>query len=288
VTLLARRLSSRGVILCYHNVVPTNAAGAWDQLGLHMPVAAFERQMQWLRKHYTVVPLDEFAARFARHASLRGLAAVTFDDGYNGVFEHAWPVLRDLGIPATAFILGAAPEAGDAFWWDDPAVLRAYSPERRQTWLTALAGDSTLIAQSITPARRPRGPSLCRKAGWPQIAEAARAGLRLGAHSMTHRSLPLLDDVELQREVSECRDRIVTATGVTPEFFAYPYGNWDKRVRAAIRGAGYRGAVTLEFDAHAPPIDVWSLPRVSIPAGIRDSAFQAWSAGLNLSRSRSA
>ncbi|TMC72681.1 MAG: polysaccharide deacetylase family protein [Chloroflexi bacterium] len=225
--------------------------------------------------------------RWSNRESLRGVAALTFDDGYAGVFDHAWPLLRDLSIPATVFIVAEAPGRDEPFWWDDPEVLRAYSPARREHWLTALRGDSATIVESLTRARRPspgKAPSARMPAPWETIAAAAAPGrgLQLGVHSATHRSLPALDERDLHREVVESRDVIQLRTGVTAEFFAYPYGLWNDRVRRAVRSAGYRAAFTLESgDSTA---DAWALPRMNVPAGIDDAAFEAWTAGLNLRR----
>src|SRR6267142_5683292 len=119
---LARMLRSDGVILCYHNVVADGEGAPGNGLDLHMPRTNFERQMLWLRRHYEVVSLEEFVARRAGGESLRGVAAVTFDDGYAGVFAHAWPLLQQLGLPATVFVVAHAPEARAEFWWDHPAV----------------------------------------------------------------------------------------------------------------------------------------------------------------------
>lgn len=164
-TALARRLSRGGVILCYHNVVAGTDAGPSDRLGLHMRLPTFERQMRWLAGTYEVVPLADLVGGWSRGASLRGLAAVTFDDGYSGVFDHAWPLLRDLSIPATVFVVAEAPGRDEGFWWDDPDVLRAHSPARHRHWLTELRGDSVTIAESVVPARRPRPPlPRCRPA----------------------------------------------------------------------------------------------------------------------------
>jgi len=284
-TALARRVST-GVVLCYHNVAAGTDAGHSDRLGLHMPLPTFERQMRWLAGHYDVVPLAQLVDRVSRSESLRGLAAVTFDDGYGGVFEHAWPLLRDLGIPATVFVVADAPGRDEGFWWDDPDVLRAYSPTERQRWLTAFRGDGRRIVEALAPARGPwQAPPWCRPATWHVITEAARSGLQLGVHSATHRSLPALEEHDLQREVAESRDVIRRRTGVTPEFFAYPYGLWNDRVRRAVRLAGYRAAFTLEDGHVGAKVDAWALPRVNVPAGIEDAAFQAWTAGLTLRRS---
>jgi peptidoglycan/xylan/chitin deacetylase (PgdA/CDA1 family) len=285
-TAIARELSRGGVILCYHNVIAGTEVGPSGQLGLHMTLATFERQMRWLAANYAVVSLEELMIPRSRGRSRR-VAAVTFDDGYSGVFDYAWPLLRDLNIPATVFVVAEAPEGEAGFWWDHEEVQRAHSPARRQHWLTSLRGDSAAIVQSVGPARnsgRPLRPSppCCRPADWQTIRDAVASGLRLGAHSATHRALPTLDEFELQREVVESRDVITRRAGVTPEFFAYPYGLWDERVRGVVRSAGYRGALTLDYGHNAATADPWALPRVNVPAGIEDAAFQSWIAGLNL------
>jgi peptidoglycan/xylan/chitin deacetylase (PgdA/CDA1 family) len=287
VTTLARRLSTGGVILCYHNVVAESGVGSGGSPGLHMPLSTFERQARWLAATYDVVPLAEFVGRVARGASLRGVAAVTFDDGYDGVFEHAWPLLHHLGLSATVFVVAEAPGRDEGFWWDHPEVVRHSSPDRRRHWLTALRGDSAPIVQSLALGHRPLPhlpPRACRPAAWRTIAEAARSGLHLGVHSATHRSLPALAEAELRREVVDSREIIRSRTGVTAELFAYPYGLWNERVRRAVRSAGYRAAFTLDGGRNATTTDPWTLPRVNVPAGIGDAAFQAWTAGLSLRR----
>lgn len=292
-TAIARRRSRSPLILCYHNVVAASDNGSGDTLGLHMPVGAFGRQMRWLADTYDVVSLAELVSRHSTGASLRGLAAVTFDDGYRGVFENALPVLRDLGIPATVFVIAEAPEREARFWWEDPDVLHAYSPARRQDWLTRLRGDGAAIERSIARIDRSSSDSPTRlsshfPAGWPTISDATRSGLQLGVHSATHRSLPTLNESELHHEVVRSREIIRSRTGITPDFFAYPYGLWNNRVRGAVRAAGYRAAFTLDDGPDANTTDPWALPRMSIPARIGDAAFHAWTAGLNPRRGREA
>jgi len=77
---------------------------------------------------------------------------------------------------------------------------------------------------------------------------------------------------------------IARETHVRPEFFAYPYGLWDQRVQRAVQAAGYRGAVTLDRGLNRVGADSWTLRRVNVPAGIHESAFQAWVSGLALRR----
>ncbi len=282
-TALVRHLRSAGVFLCYHNVVfPTGAVQTGDR-GVHIPVDRFRDQMRWLVSHYDVIPVSEFLDRLAARKATRRMASVTFDDAYTGVFEHAWPVLHELRISATVFVIATAPGRRERFWWDRLAVQRAQSDRAREQWLTALRGDEAAILGSL-PAVADEKPAAAAylPADWEVIARAVGAGLDLGVHSATHRSLPTLDDAELTYEIETSREIIARHTGVTPEVFAFPYGRWDGRVRRRVKQAGYRAALTLDYGLVSPDADPWALPRVNVPAGIPDSAYRAWAAGLSL------
>jgi peptidoglycan/xylan/chitin deacetylase (PgdA/CDA1 family) len=278
---VSRRLRDAGLILCYHNLVGTDALPFGDP-GLHMPRDRFEAQIRWIAERYTVVPLRELVDRVTSGASLRAVAAVTFDDGYTGVFEHAVPILRALNIPATVFVVAEAVGCKRAFWWDRPDVVSAATPGRRREWLHTLRGDETSICSPAagSEGRAARCPDSHLPASWETIRTAAGSGIEIGVHSATHRVLPTLTDAELGREIVRARAAIAAETGTHGEFFAYPYGLWDSRVRARIRSAGYRAALTLDAGLNRSSIDPYSLRRLNVPAGISDAAFESWTAGL--------
>ncbi|MBI4420547.1 MAG: polysaccharide deacetylase family protein [Gemmatimonadetes bacterium] len=277
VTALARRLRSGGLILCYHNVEPAQPNGrACGDPAVHLPLARFESQIRWLTAHYRIVPLDDLVRRVARRTPVHRTVAITFDDAYAGVFEHAWPVLRARAIPATVFVVAEAPGTLPGFWWDHPEVVAA-GEGQRQRWLHALRGDRHAILPAEGPALAPASQ---RPASWDVIRAAARAGLTVGSHSASHRTLTRLTDDELEQELTVSRDLIYENTGVTPQWFAYPYGIWDRRVRNAVAAAGYRGAVTLDGGLNQSDSDQWSLRRVNVPASLTAPAFHAWAAGL--------
>jgi peptidoglycan/xylan/chitin deacetylase (PgdA/CDA1 family) len=278
-----RRLQDAGVILCYHNVVPADGEGRGGP-GLHVGDSRFERQMRWLAAHYTVVSVREIVERMASAASMRSLAAVTFDDGYAGVFELAVPILARLGMPATVFLVSDAPGRPAGFWWDQPDVVSSIDEDRRKHWLTALRGDGEAILSTVAAEGARDLDRAHRPADWRVIRASLGGGIELGAHSATHRSLPALTDAELDYEIVSSRVAIQAATGVWPEVFAYPYGLWDQRVRERVRAAGYRAALTLDGGLNRTGSDPWSLRRVNIPARISDAAFEAWTAGLGAAR----
>lgn len=284
ITTLARRLRHGALVLCYHNVVPRSPSlQPFGDPGLHLPLEQFAAQVHWLKDHYTVVPLRDLVARLATGGSVRGLVAITFDDGYSGAFTFAWAVLRNLGLPATMFIVAGAVGRPALFWWDHPAVVQTDSHGARDRLLLALGGDRELVlndagAAAVVPP--PDLPATHLPADWSVISKASAAGLDLGAHTLTHRTLTQLDAAELAREVEEPSDTIEEHTGVRPDLFSYPYGIWDARVRDAVRQAGYRGAVTLDYGLNTAGIDACQLRRINVPASISSRAFAAWAAGM--------
>lgn len=275
----SRRFRDAGVILCYHNVVSDEGPAGGDP-GLHLSRERFARQMRWLADHYTVVSLGEFADRLAAGQSLRWVAAVTFDDGYSGVFEYAVPILKALRMPATVFVVAEAAGRKSGFWWDLPDIVARATPLRRERWLSDQRGDGGAILSGLPAAEGPDHPLSYVPADWNTIRAHLGGGISIGIHSATHRSLPTLGDQELEYEIVGSRDVMQRALGVQCEFFAYPYGRWDPRVRGWVRAAGYRAGLSLDFGLNGPAADPWCLRRVNVPALISEAAFEAWTAGL--------
>jgi peptidoglycan/xylan/chitin deacetylase (PgdA/CDA1 family) len=281
-TSLCRLTKNAGLILCYHNVVWREDEHTGDP-SLHMPSARFERQMTWLVDNYDVVSLTTFVDRLEAGASLTETAAVTFDDGYAGVFDYAVPVLDALSIPATVFVIADAPGRSTGFWWDTPEVITKQD-ERRERWLTDLQGDEDAILTDVQAPGPPRVPAVACAADWSAIRLAARGHIDIGVHSATHRALPALNDQALEAEIAGSRLIVQRAIGTPPEFFSYPYGLWDARSHDAVRRAGYRAAFALSSGLNDHTADPFALRRVNVPGTISAAAFDAWTAGFHLRR----
>ena len=100
-----------------------------------------------------------------------------------------------------------------------------------------------------------------------------RAGWEIDAHSITHPDLTQVSKRRLDAEVAGSRRAIRRIFGVPADFFAYPYGRQDARVRAAVRRAGFRGATTIHFAFASPGTDPFALGRVLVPAGRSPAAL---------------
>lgn len=114
--LLRLRNRDKVSVLMYHGVMPDDvveAEGDW----LQVRASAFRAQMQYLKRYYHVCSLAEALAEIGK-PSPKPRVVVTFDDGYRNNFEAAFPILRELGIPATIFVVTRMINSERLFWWD--------------------------------------------------------------------------------------------------------------------------------------------------------------------------
>lgn len=213
-------------ILCYHAVDPE-----WRS-PLSITPSAFEAHCAWLGRNRRVVGAAEGAVRLSIAGRLpRGLVALTFDDGFRSVFEHAFPILARHRLPATIFVVAntLTPQAQQVDWVDDP-------PLRPLATLTL-----------------------------DEVREMHEAGIRFGSHSYSHHDLTLLSEKECERDLRTSRELIEDQLETRITLLAYPRGLHDEGVRRAAARAGFTHAFTLP-DLREP-IGPFAVPRVGVYPG---------------------
>jgi peptidoglycan/xylan/chitin deacetylase (PgdA/CDA1 family) len=202
-----------------------HAASTGWRHDLSLPPQEIERQVaQLLQRRFRPATAADVVAGASR--SLH----VTFDDAYRSV-RNILPVLARLGVPATVFVCSD--------YADRPRPL----------------GVSELTAEAA------RNPSELETMGWSELRELADAGVEIGSHTRTHPHLTTLSDEELREELVASREQIEAELGRPCPYFAYPYGEHDARVGAAVRAAGYEAAFALLDGAVN---ERFALPRIDI------------------------
>lgn len=89
-------------ILMYHYIRDYTDQNDPLGIGLSVSPAAFKKQLQTLKNAgYETISLSDFAAGKYKPKSL----IITFDDGYDDQYDNALPVLKELGMKATFFIV---------------------------------------------------------------------------------------------------------------------------------------------------------------------------------------
>jgi peptidoglycan/xylan/chitin deacetylase (PgdA/CDA1 family) len=85
--------------------------------------ATFEKQLQWLKEHCTVLPLHTLMQARTEGILRPRSIAITFDDGYLNNLTKALPLLEQYDLPATFFIPTRNLLDGHPFWWDELQAL---------------------------------------------------------------------------------------------------------------------------------------------------------------------
>jgi peptidoglycan/xylan/chitin deacetylase (PgdA/CDA1 family) len=188
----------------------------------------FRQQMRYLAMTgYNVIPLrDLYEYAAGKRASLpKNAVVITIDDGWRSTYTEVWPEMKRRGFPFTVFIY--------------PKII-----------------GQTPIAMS-----------------WKQIKEMADAGVDIQSHTYSHAFLSRrrnasASDAEyakwLERELSESKRVIEKETGRPVRFLAYPYGDFDQRVTAAVAKVGYDAGLTCEAGRVKRGSDPLRMRRIAI------------------------
>lgn len=212
----SRQPAQGATLLIYHRV----GGGARDELDV--PTADFEAQLDLLAGQ-EVVSLDDALDALDR-GDRHSRVVLTFDDGFREVYDHAWPLLRERGLPFTLYL--ATKFVG--------GVMR---------WSGSTATDTAVGALT-----------------WDQLQEMHASGLcTVGNHTHGHVRPERLSERELDLCTCTVEDRL----DVTPRHFAYTWGTPVPSLEPALRRR-FRSAATGRLGRNLPGTDPIRLARVPV------------------------
>lgn len=297
-------------ILAYHRVwdLEDEQRFPYDPELVSGSTREFEWQMRWLRRHMTPVPLAALVESLETKRPLPPRAvAVTFDDGHRDNYTHAFPILRDWGIPATIFLSTGYMDSPRTFWFDEVAY-RLYATRLERVSIPALdlvlsladvasrrvAARDVLVsmkrvsdgvrleaieqlagATGIASVDDSRSAALT----WSQVAEMRAGGITFGSHTVSHPILSRIEDAQLREELARSRQALTDRDLGDSNVLAYPVGGtetFDDRVVAQARACGYRmGLAYTSGVALWPPADPFRIPRLHVERYTTRSRFVA-------------
>lgn len=103
-----------------------------------------------------------------------------------------------------------------------------------------------------------------------QIRALPEAGIDIGSHSATHRSMAKIPLIEAMQEISGSRQRLEDLLGEPVVSFAYPFGtmgDFNDAVAGMLVESGYRLAFTSQHGALIPGLAPMTLPRIKVEGG---------------------
>src|SRR5687767_5287072 len=114
-------------VLTFHRVAAPKAPGFDPEVADTTP-EAFDRQVQTLKRYFTLVDTRDLQAHRAGGPLPDNPAMISFDDGYRDNAEEALPILRRHGAKAVFFVASAYVDERRLFWWERIAHAVARSP----------------------------------------------------------------------------------------------------------------------------------------------------------------
>lgn len=290
----------RLLVVMYHGVTRREYdPPVWTQL----PEEVFRGQLEFLARAYQPVALPRVLAAIAGDETLPERAVlVTFDDGLRNNATVAWPILRQLGIPATIFLtvdfIGT-----DRFFWVDELYMHLVEAARSgRTWPLADRDEVEarlragklweaylhLVEQYKRLAEAARDENLATLAAalpfaraeyeedfglmdWRQVeAMHGEGGIDFGVHTATHQILAEMDPTRAEHELAGAKQILEERLGAPAPAFCYPNGRRGRDFRPEherqLREIGYTCAFATDRALFDPRRDnPYAIGRV--PAG---------------------
>jgi len=298
---LRHRLRDEVVILTYHGfAAEPQRSGVRNFHGKHVAAAALRAQLAYLKRHHTILSLGDLVRGLTGERALPARpVVVTIDDGYRSTYTVAFPVLRDLGVPAAVFVATdfvgrrrplwpdrveyalATTRAsrlhvrvGDRPWTLDTSTVGARIASCRTLYDQLSRLDDAGAAAGVESVEREAATAvdmddeMFAPLTWSDLVEMRRSGLvEIGSHSVSHPLLTRCGAERQRAEITASKAEIETMTGAACDVFCYPSGqpgDFDETTRRLVREAGYRAALTTIPGTNVAGTDPLALRRFTI------------------------
>jgi peptidoglycan/xylan/chitin deacetylase (PgdA/CDA1 family) len=238
-------LGRTAAVVVFHRVHDGNVDD-----GLTCNVRRFTEYCEFLARKFRVVSLGSLVQKLEIGEPLRREIAITFDDGYRDNYDHAAPVLKRLGLPATFFIVSGFMGTGFWPWWDARTGVH-------HSWMN-----------------------------WEEVRSLHRDGFEIGSHTRTHVNLGEVAGEVAWEEIYNSRTDLERQLSAPVTLFAYPFGQREHMTeanRAMVKKAGFRCCCSSFGGINTAGSNPFELQRVPVSSWFR--SVYHFGAYLGLSRS---
>ena len=275
-TMFRRQARNKLAVLAYHSIDdPRRFAG-------HLDV---------LVQSACPVSFDDIVAAFDGAPLPDRAVLVTFDDADATIAEVAAPLLAERGIPALAFVVTSTLDSDRPLWPAEARdLLRAgghtpqlagLDPETAVRTLKRLPDEQRLANLEALRRTAGRVARPARNLRSVDLATLSAVNIEIGNHTMTHPCLNRCTTPQIQNEIAEA-DRALRIAGVQPRAFAYPNGDTDERVAAAVQANGYSAAFMFDHHMNSWPVrDRLEISRLRVNGRDSVDRFRAVLSGLH-------
>jgi poly-beta-1,6-N-acetyl-D-glucosamine N-deacetylase len=224
-------------VLMYHHLHRTDTSSSTITPDL------FKQQLEFLKKQgYTFISLSDFKHYLDGASVPDNAVLVTFDDGYESLYKEAYPILKELQVPAVSFLITET--------LNDPKGQGI--PFISKEEIAAMTADSNLVSFGChTNNLHDKLPS-----GEGELV--GRAVSKDGTQET---------DAQYQQrignDIATCIDKSANASQKPVDFFAYPFGIYSNKSSEILYDKGIRYAFTIVGDMATRQSDRLHLPRIN-------------------------
>lgn len=265
-------------ILLYHGVAPNQPAGGgsgmYNYRGKFISPEVFSIELDYLKKYYTVLDLDEAVEKLKNGNLPPYSAVITFDDGYKNFYDYAFPILKQHNLTATFFLPTDFVLKRIPLWTDRLEYLGLKKDEEIRQHLKSIPDSEKLIEleklekSSTSQVDNFEGNrEVYAPLSIEMIKEMQDAGMEFGAHTKSHPILSKVESQKLKEEISEAKNELEQTIGSLSKTFCYPNGqssDFNQDVLEEIKKAGFNWAVTTLEGVNTKNTNPYFLKRITM------------------------
>jgi peptidoglycan/xylan/chitin deacetylase (PgdA/CDA1 family) len=220
----------------------------------------------WRGRKCEFISLDELHQRLASgkiYKSNRRFVCITLDDGYRNNFTHAYPVLKKHKTPFAIYLTTGYPDGSilhnnmnlDVWIRNNDRIEFRLNGEYFSFQAATMDSKARLLRKVDALLRKQLSVSDYKfffeangintsdyGLGWSEVKELSEdPDVTIGAHTMTHPSLPNLASIEeVRAEILGSKTRIEEMIGKPVDHFSYPYGAAGNREFEVAKSCGFK------------------------------------------------
>jgi peptidoglycan/xylan/chitin deacetylase (PgdA/CDA1 family) len=248
------------------------------------PIDEFRKQLSYIKKYFFPLKVsDLIIARKSNGSYPENAVAVTIDDGYEDFYHIALPLLKEMGVPATIFVVADLVEENGWMWPDKfhyiVECLRSSCNEFNLKVSKELLSnlkklpvnnrDDQLknIAQKYNINIPSEPPPKYKLMSWDQLNHLSKTELiEIGSHTCTHPIMSHLNYEDSWYEINQSKCLISERLNIDVSSFCYPngqIGDYRDDQKEMLKQAGYICGIASHFGYVINNSDKYSLPRIA-------------------------
>jgi len=241
------------VIFNYHRIRKNDLPSTFDDSVFGPDAKRFRQEMEWLKQETRILSEDELIEIVYQKKKVKGICSlVTFDDGYRDNFDIAYPILKELNIPAIFFIPTHHFTSRQLGWWDIVAYFTKNTKTNKFIFqnIEYETSDKSKLLKEIINQLKKSEPTTIQEIlhqlstslnvpfpdinlqseelmTWEQVKILSENGMSIGSHSHDHSILSQQDAATLNSQLSKSITILEDKLKKEIKSIAYPVGGYQ-------------------------------------------------------------